>query len=375
MTLGRVERVVVAFLLLAFLGGVLALHEVVLRAQFNMPLLFTLPVLLAAWVLSPRIAAVFAVLALAAISVHAELEALHPLRWAIDATTVAAIAGLGIWAAEQSRLRARLARENATFAAEHLQEAERMRTLAEELQESRRQREQFLGMVTHEIKGVLTVLSGYTQLITRPEGRRPDIVERLAVAVPPQMQRLARLVNDLQDLSRIERDSFQIHRGRCDLVEMARSVVEEQQPGTNGHRIVLESEVDGLLGQWDCDRLAQVLSNLVRNAVNYSPAGGEVTVRVAVLDGQARVSVSDQGVGIAAEDIPRLFKPYSRLERTQEVKGTGLGLLITKAIVEAHGGEIDVQSQLGRGSTFTFTLPLEGAGVQISAQPAASAGR
>lgn len=340
-----------------------------------MPLLFTLPVLLAAWVFSPRIAAVFAVLALAAISIHAELEALHPLRWAIDATTVAAIAALGIWAAEQSRLRARLARENATLAAEHLQEAERMRTLAEELQESRRQREQFLGMVTHEIKGVLTVLSGYTQLITRPEGRRPDIVERLAVAVPPQMQRLARLVNDLQDLSRIERDSFQIHRGRCDLVEMARSVVEEQQPGTNGHRIVLESEVDGLLGQWDCDRLAQVLSNLVRNAVNYSPAGGEVTVRVAVLDGQARVSVRDQGVGIAAEDIPRLFKPYSRLERTQEVKGTGLGLLISKAIVEAHGGNIDVQSQLNRGSTFTFALPMEGVGVQVSARRAASAGR
>ncbi len=246
-----------------------------------------------------------------------------------------------------------------------------MRTLAEWLQESREEREQFLGMVTHEIKGVLTVLSGYTQLIAGPEGRRPDIVERLAVAVPPQMQRLARLVNDLQDLSRIERGSFEIHRGRCDLAELARSVVEEQRSATRRHRILLESEVEVLCGPWDRDRLAQVLSNLVRNAVNYSPAGGDVTVRVAVLEGQARVSVSDQGVGIALEDLPRLFKPYSRLERTREVKGTGLGLLISKAIVEAHGGEIDVQSQPGRGSTFTFTLPMEGAGVQVSARPAA----
>lgn len=246
-----------------------------------------------------------------------------------------------------------------------------MRTLAEWLQESREEREQFLGMVTHEIKGVLTVLSGYTQLIASPEGRRPDIVERLAVAVPPQMQRLARLVNDLQDLSRIERGSFEIHRGRCDLAELARSVVEEQRSATRRHRILLESEVEVLCGPWDRDRLAQVLSNLVRNAVNYSPAGGDVTVRVAVLEGQARVSVSDQGVGIALEDLPRLFKPYSRLERTRGVKGTGLGLLISKAIVEAHGGEIDVQSQPGRGSTFTFTLPMEGAGVQVSARPAA----
>jgi signal transduction histidine kinase len=360
MNLGLVRRIVAAFLLLALLGGILALHALVLHAQFNMPLLFTLPVLLAAWVFSPRVAVVFAVLAMVAISVHAELEALLPLRWTIDVVTVAAVAALGIGATEQSRSRARLARENAALATEHRREAEKMRTLAEELQESREEREQFLGMVTHEIKGVLTVLSGYTQLIARPEGRRPDIVERMAVAVPPQMQRLSRLVNDLQDLSRIERGGFEIHRGRCDLAELARSVVGEQQSGTSRHRILLESEVDGLPGLWDCDRLAQVLTNLVRNAINYSPAGGEVTVRVAVLDGQARVSVSDQGVGIAAEDIPRLFKPYSRLERTQNIKGTGLGLLISKAIVEAHEGNIDVRGQLGQGSTFSFTLPLEG---------------
>ena len=235
-----------------------------------------------------------------------------------------------------------------------------MGRLAEELEESMREREQFLAMVTHEIRGVVAVLSGYAQLFSRPEGRRTQQLDRMAAVVPDQMQRLVRLVDDLQDLSRIERGRFEIRRGRCDLVGVARGVVEAQQSRTPRHRIVLDGETDRLAGQWDCDRLGQVVSNLVGNAVNYSPEGGEIRVTLAATDGMARVSVSDQGVGIDPEEISRLFKPYARLERTREVKGTGLGLFISKAIVEAHGGSIEVRSQLGKGSTFTFTLPLDG---------------
>lgn len=354
-----VWRAIVALLLLLSLAGILALHNLVLHAQFNMPLLYTLPVLVAAWVFNPWVAAIFTVLAVAAVSVHSWLEAIGPLRWSLDVTTIVLVAALGVWAAEQSRARARLVRENARLAEEQRREVQRMRALAEQLEEARRGREQSLAMVTHEIRGVVAVLSGYTQLLARPEGRRARLLDRMVAVVPDQMQRLVRLVDDLQDLSHIERGRFEIRRGRCDLVAVARGVAEAQQSRTAQHRIVLDSETDRLDGQWDCDRLGQVLSNLVRNAVNYSPEGGAIRVTLATADGLAQVSVSDQGVGIAPEDIPHLFKPYARLERTREIKGTGLGLVISKAIVEAHGGSMEVRSQLGKGSTFAFTLPLD----------------
>jgi len=96
---------------------------------------------------------------------------------------------------------------------------------------------------------------------------------------------------------------------------------------------------------------------LLRNAVNYTPWSEEVRVAVDALGDRAVLSVSDHGVGVAEEELPHLFKPYSRLERTSRVQGTGLGLYISKAIVEAHGGTIQVQSKLGSGTTFTVTLP------------------
>ncbi|MHB1415114.1 MAG: ATP-binding protein [Chloroflexota bacterium] len=337
MILNPIWRAVVAALLVLSLAGILALHSLVLHAAFNMPLLFTLPVLVAAWIFRPWAAAVFTILAIAATSVHSWLEAIEPLRWGVDVATIVLVAALGVWAAEESRGRARLLRENAMLADE---------------------RERFLAMVTHEIRGVVTILSGYAQLLARPRGLRPEVLERVAAVVPDQVQRLVRLVDDLQDISRIERGRFEIRRSRCDLVATARSVVDAQQSRTVRHRIISNTDTDKLVGQWDCDRLGQVISNLVRNAVNYSPEGGEIGVALSTADGRASVSVTDQGVGIAPEDLPRLFRPYSRLERTQTAKGTGLGLVIAKAIVEAHGGTIDVRSQLGQGSTFTFTLPL-----------------
>ncbi len=359
-TLTPVWRAIVALLVVLSIAGILALHRLELHADFNMPLAYTLPVLVAAWVFNPWVAGIFTLLAVAAVSLHSWLEALGPLRWSLDVTTVVLVAALGVWAAEQSRARARLARENARLAEEQQREAERLRALSEELEEVRRGREQSLAMVTHEIRGVVAVLSGYAQLLARPEGRRAQLLDRMVAVVPDQMQRLVRLVDDLQDLSRIERGRFEIRRARCDLVAVARGVVEAQQSRTAQHRIALDSETDRLDGHWDCDRLSQVLSNLVRNAVNYSPEGGEIRVTLAIADGRARVSVSDQGVGIAPEDLPRLFKPYARLERTREVKGTGLGLMISKTIVEAHGGSMEVRSRLGQGSTFAFTLPLDG---------------
>lgn len=347
---GTIDRITI-FGLVLFLMAIFLLHVLVLYPFVHVAALYTLPVLLAAWLLPPRGAIGIAVLSLMLHSADSYMDETPIYNWASEAAVIALVGGIGIWGAEQARRQARLARENARL-------YEQQSELISELNEEKRAREQSLGMVTHEIAGVVTALSGYSQLLARPEGKRLEVLERIAVAIPGQVQRLRRLVRDLQDLSRLVRGRFDISPAQCELVALARQVVGELQTGAGGHQLVLDTELDRLPGEWDCDRLAQVLSNLVRNAINYSPEGGEVRVAVDKEGSMARVSVTDQGVGIAPEDIPKLFRLYSRLGRTQEVKGTGIGLYVSKAIVEAHGGDIGVRSTPGKGSTFSFTLPL-----------------
>jgi signal transduction histidine kinase len=122
-----------------------------------------------------------------------------------------------------------------------------------------------------------------------------------------------------------------------DLVAVARQTVEELQPTTTRHSLTLVAPSDAMVGQWDPGRVAQALTNLLSNAIKYSPDGGEVEVVLSHLDGEVEVSVSDRGIGIAQEDLPLLFQPYSRLYRERRAKGVGLGLYIVKGIVEAHG--------------------------------------
>jgi signal transduction histidine kinase len=123
------------------------------------------------------------------------------------------------------------------------------------------------------------------------------------------------------------------------------------------HHLVLEAP-ERLVGNWDGGRVGQLLANLVSNAIKYSPAGGEVRVALDCIGGEACVRVSDQGIGMSPDQIERLFQPFTRLYRGQEIHGLGLGLYISKAIAEAHGGRIWVESRPGQGSTFTVTLPL-----------------
>lgn len=229
--------------------------------------------------------------------------------------------------------------------------------LVREVSETRQEREQFVGMVTHEMGSALTVLGGYAQLLAQPQDRTPEVTRRATARILSQVQRLARLVDDLRDVSRIERGAFTIQKGPCDLVELVREVVMESQATTSLHEVRLAVGCGHLCGNWDRGRLAQVLNNLVANAIKYSPAGGSIVVAVDPADDGARVSVSDEGIGIAADDLPLLFRPYARLKQASDVKGTGLGLFIAKAIVEAHGGQIVVESTLGKGSVFTVTLP------------------
>jgi PAS domain S-box-containing protein len=230
-----------------------------------------------------------------------------------------------------------------------------IRDITERRAVERMQRE-FLSMVTHELRNPVTSIRGYAQLMMR----RGRYVEGAAEVMVTQAKRLERIIDDLLDVSRLEAGGLQLHREPVDLVALVRAAAEQAQALTRAHSVRVEAPDGPLVGQWDATRLQQVLHNLLSNAIKYSPDGGPIVVRVAAAAAEAQVSVTDQGIGIAPEALPKLFSRFFRTDaaRTTGVQGLGLGLHICKALVEAHGGRMWVASVPGQGSTFTFTLPF-----------------
>jgi len=161
------------------------------------------------------------------------------------------------------------------------------------------------------------------------------------------------------DLDRMEAGKIHLDLKPVDLNGILEDAVQRAQIAAEGHHVVADLDLALPLVSGDADRLIQVVSNLLSNAVKYSPDGGEVKVSSGTRDGAVEVSVQDQGLGIAAEFIERIFGRYERFDsnRASKVAGTGLGLAISRQIVELHGGRIWVESEAGKGSTFRFTIP------------------
>jgi PAS domain S-box-containing protein len=235
--------------------------------------------------------------------------------------------------------------------------------LFREAEEAVRAREQFLSIASHELKTPLTSVKASAQLLER-RVRQPDTDPARITGLVSQLQgeigRLEHLVADLLDATRIQQGRLELRREPVDLVALARQGVErfEQAPERRpAHRLVLDA--DGLVsGVWDAARLDQVITNLLSNALKYSPGGGEVRLRVRDLGDAAEITVSDEGIGITVQERQQLFQPFARGDvARQSIGGTGLGLFITAEIVERHGGTIDVESEPAIGSTFTVRLP------------------
>ena len=231
-------------------------------------------------------------------------------------------------------------------------------TRAAEAEEARLRLRDFMSMVAHDLRGPLTVIMGYAQLLAKEgDNLSPETRERALHSVEADARQMNRLIEDLLDTSRIESHHFEIQPQQMDLVALARRIIAEQQMTTKEHHLVLVAP-ESLEGKWDRDRLAQVFTNLISNAIKYSPSGGEVRTVIKPEDNRVTVTVTDQGVGFEPEEINLLFQPFSRVYRERTIKGTGLGLYITKGVVEAHGGHIWVESPgRNKGSTFTFVLP------------------
>lgn len=230
--------------------------------------------------------------------------------------------------------------------------------LFEAQQEALRVKDQFLSIVSHELRTPLTTIKGYAQMLRRKVSDDPD-ARRFADNIDVQTSRLGRLVDDLLDVTRFSRGQFGLTPCRMDLRSLLPDVISRFGVISPQHEFRLRMDEGPMVGEWDRDRLEQVLNNLIGNAIKYSPEGGIITVGAIHRDREVVVSVGDQGIGIAPEDLENLFERFYRgSAEGQDIKGLGLGLYVTRRIVEAHGGHIEVRSQLGEGSEFFFTLPL-----------------
>jgi PAS domain S-box-containing protein len=227
--------------------------------------------------------------------------------------------------------------------------------------DAERLKEEFFSLVSHELRTPLTSIIGYAELLSELEA--PNLSEqgrRFIEVIERNSRRELNLVGDLLMLTRISAGTFEIEVGRADLAEIAAAAVEAVRPAAEkaGLELVLELPDEALL-PGDRHRLGQVVENLVSNAVKFTPAEGRVTVRVEPAGGGVALEVSDTGIGIPAEEMGMLFERMFRsaAPERQHIQGTGLGLTIAKAIVEAHGGSIAVESERGSGTTFRVELP------------------
>jgi PAS domain S-box-containing protein len=250
---------------------------------------------------------------------------------------------------------AQISAEN-TLAKQALQ----LRAQNESLLELDRLKDEFIGMFSHELRTPLASILGYVEIL-REEGVTGPDAGHCAEVIERNAQRLLRLVGDLQVLSQIQSGKMPMEFCGADLADLAAHAVEEMRPEAQRKHIELTLSAAGLPpAAVDPARIAQLLGNLLSNAVKFTPDGGRVEVRLRKEEGQLELAVTDTGVGIPAADLERIFERFYRtaIARRQAIQGTGLGLTITKAIVEAHHGTIAVDSDEGRGSTFTVRLPL-----------------
>ncbi|KYF92913.1 hypothetical protein BE17_12280 [Sorangium cellulosum] len=218
----------------------------------------------------------------------------------------------------------------------------------------------FIAGVAHDLRNPLTALRFKVGRFD-PSGPAPtaEQARRENDLIARQVARMDRLVGDLLDATRIHAGRLELKLESCDVRELAREAAELFRPLSSANQILVSSAAGPVVARCDPTRIAQVLNNLISNAVKYSPQGGEITVSVGEDGGRASVTIADQGIGIEPEEVERIFEPFRRAGASRDlVPGVGLGLWLARRIAEAHDGSLDVKSTPGQGSVFRLALPL-----------------
>lgn len=220
-------------------------------------------------------------------------------------------------------------------------------------------RRDFVSNVSHELRTPLASIKAAVETLAAGAIDQPETAQDFLQRISKEVDRLTGLVSELLELSRIESRAADLNRTPLDYAALLAEAVERMQPQAERRGVTLSlnvpSELPTIVG--DAERLQRALTNLIHNAIKFTPAGGSVRVSAEAKDGVIATQVTDTGIGIAQEDLGRVFERFYKADRSRSGEGAGLGLAIAKHIVQAHGGEISVQSQVGLGSTFTFTLP------------------
>lgn len=230
------------------------------------------------------------------------------------------------------------------------------------LKQLERTREEFVANVSHELRTPLSLIKGYVETLIDGARNDPQALERFLKIIERNTQRLDLLIQDLLTISALESGRMQMDLQPVALQPLVEKIFADLKPPADNKNITLVSHMPGFTASADANRLEQVLANLVDNAIKYGRTQGRVTVGGKRQDdGRLEIFVQDDGPGIPTEALDRVFERFYRVDkaRSREQGGTGLGLSIVKHIVQAHGGEVWVKSETGKGATFYFTLPEE----------------
>lgn len=224
-------------------------------------------------------------------------------------------------------------------------------------------RQDFISNVSHELKTPLTSIKAMVEVLLEGGAEDSKLRKDFLENINQEVDRLSRLVSDLLLLSRLESDREFLNPVPTDFVTLINRAVSRFQPRAMKEGLTLSLDIKGEIPplKVDVNYIDQVISNLIDNAIKYTPSGGRIDVIVEDIGKGIKVSVRDTGIGIPKEDLPRIFERFYRGEKSRNLSlgGVGLGLSIVKHIVEAHGGKVGVESEIGKGSTFYFIIPKE----------------
>jgi two-component system OmpR family sensor kinase len=242
-------------------------------------------------------------------------------------------------------------------------------SMADQVEAAQQSQRDFVANVSHELKTPLTSIQGFSQALFDGTASTPETTARAARVIHQEAERMRRMVDDLLVLARFDAGQMTLARDRVELGPLLRGCIEKLTPQAQTAQVALaldaaERPAEQLVVTGDADRLAQVLSNLIDNGIAHTPAGGKVTVAArSTGEGTVEVTVTDIGAGIPPEALSRIFERFYQVDRSRKRapergRGAGLGLAISKEIVEAHGGTITAESVVGLGSKFTVRLPI-----------------